>query len=115
MEDHREGNAGHLSDEQFMELLMGGSTAQVQAHLAECAECRAEAERVGGAIGDFSEQSRLWAERRAATRAPRTASKLRGRSAGLLWRGWFARRAGWRGRRPGRARRWRLRWRLGSG
>jgi hypothetical protein len=75
MEDHREGNAVHLSDEQFAELLMGGSPARVQAHLAECAECRAEAERVGGAIGEFSEQSRLWAERRAAARAPQAAAQ----------------------------------------
>jgi hypothetical protein len=75
MEDHREGNAVHLSDEQFAELLMGGSPARVQAHLAECAECRAEAERVGGAIGEFSEQSRLWAERRAAARAPQAAAR----------------------------------------
>ena len=75
MEDHREGNAVHLSDEQFAELLMGGSPARVQAHLAECAECRAEAERVGGAIGDFSEQSRLWAEQWAAARALRTAAQ----------------------------------------
>jgi hypothetical protein len=75
MEDHREGNAVHLSDEQFTELLMGGSPARVQAHLQECAKCRAEAERVGGAIGDFSEQSRMWAERRAAERPLRTAER----------------------------------------
>ncbi len=103
MEDHREGNAGHLSDEQFTELLMGGSTAQVQAHLAECAECRAEAERVGGAIGDFSEQSRLWAERRAATRAPRTAEQTARTERGsvMAWlvrpQSWLARPQAWAG------------------
>ena len=103
MEDHREGNAVHLSDEQFTELLMGGSTARVQAHLAECAECRAEAERVGGAIGDFSEQSRLWAERRAAARALRTAEQTARTERGsvLAWlvrpQSWLARPQAWAG------------------
>jgi hypothetical protein len=64
---------GHLTDEQFTDLLMGGRSAWVQAHLQECAACREEAERVAGAIGDFSAQSQLWAERRAAVRAVRTA------------------------------------------
>ncbi|MGP8260103.1 MAG: hypothetical protein ACLQM6_09160 [Acidobacteriaceae bacterium] len=56
----------HLTDEQFTDLLMGSGPASVQAHLKACAQCREEAERVSGAIGDFAEQSRLWAERRAA-------------------------------------------------
>jgi predicted anti-sigma-YlaC factor YlaD len=96
MEDHREGNAVHLSDEQFTELLMGGSPARVQAHLAECAECRAEAERVGGAIGDFSAQSRLWAERWAAARALRTAAQTpRAERASVL--AWLVRPQAWAG------------------
>jgi hypothetical protein len=66
---------GHLTDEQFTELLLGGRSAWVQAHLQECAACREEAERVAGAIGDFSAQSQLWAERRAAVRAVRTAER----------------------------------------
>ena len=65
----------HLSDEQFTELLLGGRQTWVQAHLQECAACREEAERVSGAIGDFSTQSRLWAERRAAARVLRTAAQ----------------------------------------
>ena len=99
MEDHREGNAVHLSDEQFAELLMGGSPARVQAHLAECAECRAEAERVGGAIGDFSEQSRLWAEQWAAARALRTAAQTprAERASGLAWLVWLVRPQAWAG------------------
>jgi len=61
----------HLTDEQFTDLLLGGSPSQVQTHLQECAQCREEADRVSGAIGDFSEQSRMWAERRAAARPMR--------------------------------------------
>jgi predicted anti-sigma-YlaC factor YlaD len=96
MEDHREGNAVHLSDEQFAELLMGGSPAQVQAHLQECAKCRAEAERVGGAIWDFSEQSRLWAERRAAERVLRTAAQTpRAERESVL--AWLVRPQSWAG------------------
>jgi hypothetical protein len=97
MEDHREGNAVHLSDEQFTELLMGGSPARVQAHLQECAECRAEAERVGGAIGDFSEQSRLWAERRTSAWPLRTAEH----ESVLAWlvrrQSWLVRPQAWAG------------------
>jgi len=65
----------HLTDEQFTELLLGGRPAWVQTHMQECAACREEAERVAGAIGDFSAQSQLWAERRAAERVPRTAER----------------------------------------
>lgn len=57
----------HLTDEQFTDLLLGASPASVQAHLRSCAQCAAEAERVSAAIGSFQQQSRLWAERRAAT------------------------------------------------
>jgi hypothetical protein len=72
---------GHLSDEQFTELLLGGRPAWVQVHLQECAACREEAARVGGAIGDFSEQSRLWAERRAAAQL----MPVRERRSAALW------------------------------
>ncbi len=57
----------HLTDEQFAELLIGATPAAVQEHLKTCAECAAEAERVAGAIGSFARESRLWAERRAAS------------------------------------------------
>jgi hypothetical protein len=56
----------HLTDEQFTNLLLGAEPAGVQAHLKACAQCREEAERVSGAIGDFAEQSLLWAEQRVA-------------------------------------------------
>lgn len=61
----------HLTDEQFTELLIGARVASVQAHLKVCAQCREEAERVSGAIGDFAEQSLLWAERRVEERPAR--------------------------------------------
>jgi len=63
----------HLSDEQFAELLLGEIPCGAEAHLATCAQCSEEAERVLGAIGDFARQSRLWAERRTASQ-PRLAS-----------------------------------------
>ena len=65
----------HLTDEQFTELLIGSRPAWVQAHLVECAACREEAERVSGAIGDFAQQSLLWAERRAAFRPVQTTER----------------------------------------
>ena len=65
----------HLTDEQFTELLMGSRPAWVQAHLVECAWCREEAERVSGAIGDFAQQTLLWAERRAVERPMRVVER----------------------------------------
>lgn len=67
--------AVHLTDEQFADLLMGATTAAVQQHLSSCTECAAEAERVGGAIGSFERESRLWAERRAASQPVLTAAQ----------------------------------------
>jgi hypothetical protein len=60
----------HLTDEQFTDVLLGTIPAAVTAHLSVCPLCAQEAERVSGAIGNFAQQSRLWAERRAATAQP---------------------------------------------
>lgn len=57
----------HLSDEEFTGLLLGAIPPGVIAHLEGCGQCRLEAERFSGAIGSFAQQSRVWAERRAAT------------------------------------------------
>jgi hypothetical protein len=67
MENHRESYLTHLTDEQFTDLLLGTSPAAVTAHLSACPQCAQEAQRVSGAIGSFAQQSRLWAERRAAS------------------------------------------------
>jgi nucleotide-binding universal stress UspA family protein len=70
----REGQAAahlpgaHLSDEQFTGLLLGANPPLVSAHLKACPQCAEEAERVSGAIAGFEQQSRAWAERRAASR-----------------------------------------------
>lgn len=57
----------HLTDAQFSDLLLGTSSPSVRAHLDVCSQCAEEAGRVSGAIGSFEQQSRLWAERRAAS------------------------------------------------
>jgi hypothetical protein len=57
----------HLTDEQFSDLLLGTNPSSVQQHLKTCSACAEEADRVAGAIGSFDRQTRLWAERRAAT------------------------------------------------
>jgi len=57
----------HLTDDQFTELLLGAIPPQVAAHLKQCAHCAEEAERVSAAIGSFEHESRIWAERRAAS------------------------------------------------
>ena len=70
MANHRDNHLTHLTDEQFTDLLLGTSPAAVTAHLGVCPLCAQEAGRVSGAIGSFAQQSRLWAERRAATAQP---------------------------------------------
>jgi hypothetical protein len=60
--------SGHLTDEQFTELLLGATSPSISAHLKVCKQCSEEAERVSGAIGSFEQQSRLWAERETAAR-----------------------------------------------
>ena len=57
----------HLTDEQFSDLLCGANPPEVKAHLEACAQCSEEADRVSFALGSFEQQSRLWAERRAAS------------------------------------------------
>jgi hypothetical protein len=57
----------HLTDAQFSELLLGTTPSAVQAHLDACSQCSEEADRVSAALGSFEQQSRLWAERRAAS------------------------------------------------
>ena len=56
----------HLTDEQFDELLSGG-TADEQAtmHLKACADCRGELESIRAAVDDLSELSLKLAEQRA--------------------------------------------------
>jgi hypothetical protein len=75
----------HLTDEQFTDLLLGTIPSSVTAHLQACPECAEEAQRVSGAIGSFSQQSRLWAERRAASTMPAHHSVL----------SWFSRPMAW--------------------
>lgn len=57
----------HLTDEQFADLLLGLPSPSVRAHLELCPHCSDEAQRVSGAISSFAQQSRLWAERHAAS------------------------------------------------
>lgn len=53
---------GHLTDEQFGELLAGQtSTAAAQAHLAECERCQHELDDVQSATAEFNSVSMNWA------------------------------------------------------
>lgn len=60
------GSAGHLTDGAFSDLLLGAARPEVRAHLAVCAACSEEAQRVSGAVTSFERESRAWAERHAA-------------------------------------------------
>jgi len=80
----------HLTDEQFTDLLLGTIPASVTAHLQACPDCAEEAQRVSGAIGSFSQQSRLWAECRTAT--SRAASTMPVHHPVLAW---FSRPMAW--------------------
>jgi hypothetical protein len=65
--EYQQSHLTHLTDAQFTELLLGANPAAVRAHLEGCPQCSEEADRVSRAIGSFEQQSRLWAERRAAS------------------------------------------------
>ena len=43
----------HLSPTQFAKAFVDGSPGLEQQHLAECSECRAELDRLGGAVSTF--------------------------------------------------------------
>ena len=66
--EYQQSHLTHLTDAQFTDLLLGANPAAVRAHLEGCPQCSDEADRVSRAIGSFEQQSRLWAERRAASR-----------------------------------------------
>lgn len=74
---------GHLTDEQFADLLAGVSPdTVVEAHLHRCAPCREEVEAILGSVGEFNALSLGWAEREAPRRVPplsRWAVRLGGR------------------------------------
>jgi hypothetical protein len=65
--ENQQSHLTHLTDAQFSDLLLGANPPAVRAHLEACSQCSAEADRVSLAIGSFEQQSRLWAERRAAS------------------------------------------------
>jgi hypothetical protein len=75
----------HLTDEQFADLLLGASPAAVTEHLGACPRCAQEAQRVSGAIGSFAQQSRLWAERRAASLSAHSPEHDPGRQPAFPW------------------------------
>ena len=66
--EYQQSRLTHLTDAQFTDLLLGANPAAVRAHMEACPQCSDEADRVSRAIGSFEQQSRLWAERRAASR-----------------------------------------------
>jgi len=57
----------HLTDAQFIDLLLGTNPPAIKAHLEACTQCSEEADQFSLALGSFEQQSRLWAERRAAS------------------------------------------------
>ena len=57
----------HLTDTEFSELMLGSATEEIRAHAAECSMCAEEAEQFSGAVRSFERESRIWAQRHAAT------------------------------------------------
>jgi hypothetical protein len=70
----------HLTDEQFAEILLGFESPSVQGQLRSCSQCAEEAAQVTGALSDFNQQSKLWAERRAATSSVSVKTQQHGHS-----------------------------------
>ena len=64
-------DTAHLTDEQFSDLLAGGSLDSLAlTHLESCACCRGEAEAVLGGLRTFNNLSLRWAEVEAPRRVP---------------------------------------------
>jgi hypothetical protein len=59
-------NFGHLTDEQFGNILAGDhSDLRVRLHVESCAKCQRELTSLGAAVGDLNYASLRWAEQRA--------------------------------------------------
>jgi hypothetical protein len=59
-------NFGHLTDEQFANILAGDhSDLRVRLHVESCAKCQQELTSLGAAVGDLNYASLRWAEQRA--------------------------------------------------
>jgi hypothetical protein len=68
MESFRGGHiGGHITDGQLTDLMLGSASNEVKAHLKSCATCADEAAQFSFAVGSFEQESRIWAERQAAT------------------------------------------------
>jgi hypothetical protein len=59
-------NFGHLTDEQFANILAGDhSDLRVRIHVESCAKCQHELTSLGAAVNDLNYASLRWAEKRA--------------------------------------------------
>jgi hypothetical protein len=52
----------HLSSEETSGWIIGEHTPEVQRHIAECAQCRGELERIEYAFWQFRDSSRRWSD-----------------------------------------------------
>jgi hypothetical protein len=77
----------HLSEEALDDVLIGLGTAESRAHLAVCAECRAQVATFHGDIGLFNAASMAWSESR---RPQLRESAPHGRTLHAAFIGWAA-------------------------
>jgi hypothetical protein len=61
----------HLASEQISWWIAGERTAEAQRHVAECAQCRREVDRVQEGLSDFRESGQRWSEHWYAVREAR--------------------------------------------
>jgi ferric-dicitrate binding protein FerR (iron transport regulator) len=57
-------SAIHLSEEALNDLLIGLASVESEAHLAECAACRAKVQAFGAHLNAFNRASMAWSESR---------------------------------------------------
>lgn len=57
----------HLSEEKMNDMLIGVSSAESEAHVAACAECRAQLDAFRADMRLFDQTSMAWSEARSAT------------------------------------------------
>jgi len=80
----------HLSDEQVADYLSGVSPPATASHLAHCAECRDEIDRMRVSISSFNQASMAWSEKATMARSEALAAfdaKPRSLRSARAWHG----------------------------
>jgi len=78
-------STNHLSEEALDDVLIGLGSAESHAHLAECAECRAQVKTFRGDVALFNASSLAWSRSRMPRHRASERSRVRLHAASMGW------------------------------